>query len=243
MSKELANKVEDILSKLGQDSSPWVATLIKTAQNKNVDISEWNTLILKLSQISADINTVVDAMKTISYDVLDSSAIEEAVEPLESRFETVEDLVDTLSGTVGTLDAAVEALNATVETLKTSPKIELYRHDIALWIISRETDDCGGVVESTKGMVRFTFTNSGPTPYNVDRGNLIPYDAINSYTGVATGFHTALSDGLAHIHLYKLSNNKTHVTMISPKNVYYDVTLDYSVPNFYIQDTVRKVTS
>lgn len=236
MSKELANKVEDILSKLGQDSSPWVATLIKTAQNKNVDISEWNTLILKLSQISADINTVVDAMKTISDDVLDSSAIDEAVEPLESRFETVEDLVDTLSGTV-------EALDATVETLKTSPKTELYRHDIALWIISRETNDCGDVVESTKGTVRFTFTNSDPTPYNVDRGNLIPYDAINSYTGVATGFHTALSGGLAHIHLYKLSNNKTHVTMISPKNVYYDVTLDYSVPNFYIQDTVRKVTS
>ena len=344
MARELETKLEEILSSLDNSTAPWAQFLLKTAQSRNIDVSEWNTFVVKMAQVSENFSKLTEAISELKTALLASDIVQDAgasTDKVMSQNATTnflaqkvdKDAILTDDGNLRGVDLRllysdsfisfnnsaktmtipegtefsswhgevyddysyswdisddvsmyafvhdhvdgqfkfvfmVDAYNSSryevyfrvavhngdviyctisapymIDGVLSTSKRDMYRHDIELWIISRETDDCGGVVEVTKGTVRFTFTNSDPTPYNVNRGNLIPYDAINSYTGVATGFHTALSGGLAHIHLYKLSNNKTHVTMISPKNVYYDVTLDYSVPNFYIQDTVRKVTS
>lgn len=66
MAQELVEKVEEILANLEKEPSPWAMSLIKTAQSKNIDIAEWNTFVLKIAQLAADVQYVVDALLAVS---------------------------------------------------------------------------------------------------------------------------------------------------------------------------------
>lgn len=64
--EELLVKIREILARQGNLDAPWAKSLLKTAQSKNIDISEWNTFVYKVAEVSAAANDLKEVATLIS---------------------------------------------------------------------------------------------------------------------------------------------------------------------------------
>lgn len=59
-------EIREILARQGNLDAPWAKSLLKTAQSKNIDISEWNTFVYKVAEVSAAANDLKEVATLIS---------------------------------------------------------------------------------------------------------------------------------------------------------------------------------
>ena len=66
---EVRTEIDRLLGSIGLDTAPWAQQLLKSANSKNIDISEWNTFILKVAEVAASASTLQRIAELLAQDL------------------------------------------------------------------------------------------------------------------------------------------------------------------------------
>lgn len=66
---EVRTEIDRLLGSIGLDTAPWAQQLLKSANSKNIDISEWNTFILKVAEVAASASTLQRISELLAQDL------------------------------------------------------------------------------------------------------------------------------------------------------------------------------
>lgn len=66
---QVRDEIDRLLGSIGIDTAPWAQQLLKSANSKNIDISEWNTFILKVAEVAASASTLQRIAELLAQDL------------------------------------------------------------------------------------------------------------------------------------------------------------------------------